>query len=348
VARYTRREFLLTLKAGLGAVAFNQLLTACKQVGITGESLPTGPAAPTGSVQEDFESTTVLTDTQQPVEQPPAGIPDMVVTRGVQGGQVAPEELVRRALTALGGIGRFVPQGAKVVIKPNICVGYHTYEYAATTNPWVVGTLVKLCQEAGAKSVRVMDFPFGGPPEQAYVISGIEEQVKAAGGEMVVMPKFKFLQTEIPQGVDLRQSEIFDDVLQADVFINVPIAKHHSLARLTLGMKNLMGVIRDRPSIHRNLGQRLADLTSRVYPTLTVIDAVRVLMANGPTGGNLADVKQLDTVIACPDIVAADSYASTLFGLRPDELAYVQAGSAMGLGNSTLESMNIEELIVGS
>jgi uncharacterized protein (DUF362 family) len=161
------------------------------------------------------------------------------------------------------------------------------------------------------------------------------------------MSNFKFVTTEITQGVDLRWCDIYDDVLKADVLINVPVAKQHSLARLTLGMKNLMGVIRDRPAMHQNLGQRLADLNSRVRPKLTVVDAVRILVTNGPTGGNLDDVKKLDTVIASPDIVAADSYAATLFGLKPDDLAYVSAGTAMGLGRSDLGSLKIEEITVG-
>jgi uncharacterized protein (DUF362 family) len=112
-------------------------------------------------------------------------------------------------------------------------------------------------------------------------------------------------------------------------------------------MKNLLGVIWDRGAIHRDLGQRVADLTSRVRPTLTVIDAVRILTAHGPTGGNLDDVKKLDTLIASPDIVAADSYAATLFGMQPEELAYIQAGTAMGLGHSDLANLKIEELTVG-
>jgi len=95
--------------------------------------------------------------------------------------------MVRRALASLGGMDKFVPKGANVVVKPNICVAYHTYEYAATTNPWVVGALVKMCFEAGASSVKVMDFPFGGSAQEAYVKSGIKEQVEAAGGEMVSM-----------------------------------------------------------------------------------------------------------------------------------------------------------------
>lgn len=255
--------------------------------------------------------------------------------------------MVRRALAALGGMERFVKAGDNVVIKPNICVAYHTYEYAATTNPWVVGALVKLALEAGARRVQVMDYPFGGSAEQAYVKSGIEDQVRKAGGQMETMTKFKFVDTEIPDGVDLQSCKIYDDVLKADVVIDVPIAKHHGLAKLTLGMKNLMGVIYDRPAMHRNLGQRLADLSSRVQPTLTVVDAVRMLMRQGPTGGNLDDVKQANTVIASPDIVAADSYAATLFGMRPEDLDYVRAGTAMGLGRSDLEDLKIEEVTVG-
>jgi uncharacterized protein (DUF362 family) len=128
----------------------------------------------------------------------------------------------------------------------------------------------------------------------------------------------------------------------------VPIAKHHSLAKLTLAMKNLMGVIRDRPAMHSNLGQRLADLASRVRPGLIVVDAVRILTANVPTGGNLDDVKKLDTVIATTDIVAADSYAATLFGKQPMELDCVRAGTEMGLGRSDLNSLRIEEISVGT
>jgi uncharacterized protein (DUF362 family) len=263
-----------------------------------------------------------------------------------RGGQ--PEDLVRTAVAALGGMERFVQQGDDVVIKPNICIGYHTFEYAATTNPWVVAELVRMCLEAGARRVRVMDSPFGGGPEEAYVRSGIQEQVIAAGGQMEIMARFKFVPTSIPSGLDLRTKDIYDDVLRADVLIDVPIAKHHSLARLTLGMKNLMGVITDRPQMHSNLGQRLADLTSRVRPHLTVVDAVRILMDHGPTGGSLDDVQKLDTVIASPDIVAADSYAATLFGLQPEDLDYVRAGVALGLGRSDLGNLWAEEITVGT
>ena len=113
-------------------------------------------------------------------------------------------------------------------------------------------------------------------------------------------------------------------------------------------MKNLMGIILDRSAIHHNMSQRLADLTSKIQPALTVIDAVRILVENGPTGGNLADVKQMNTIIASPDIVAADSYGTTLFGMQPDDLGYIKAATAMSLGISDLKSLRIEEINVGA
>lgn len=352
--KLTRREFLRSAAAGFSALALQQFLAAC------GQEMPESPPSPmsaaptqaasptntaTGQVStqpapEEGEQTASETQAAQPTSR---SLPDLVLARGGE-----PEELVRQALAALGGMERFVPKGARVVVKPNICVAYHTYEYAATTNPWVVGALVKLALEAGAKSVQVFDYPFGGSPEEAYARSGIAEQVTANGGEMVVMPAFKYVTAKIPQGVDLKKTEAYQDALTADVLIDVPIAKHHGSARLTLGMKNLMGLILNRGAIHRNLGQRIADLASLFHPTLTVVDAVRILMNNGPSGGNLDDVKKLDTVIASPDIVAADSYATSLFGLTPRDVAYIPAAAAMGLGRSDLNNLKIEEIAVGA
>ncbi|MBC7264050.1 MAG: DUF362 domain-containing protein [Chloroflexi bacterium] len=336
MSNITRREFLRRLAAaGFGTLAGAWYLSACRR-----QEMPVPTMPPPTDIP--LPPTAVARETAVPTATPSAEYPYLAVARGGE-----PEELVRRAITALGGMERFVRRGDDVVIKPNICVAYHTYEYAVTTNPWVVAALVRLCLEAGARRVRVMDYPFGGGPEEAYVRSGIQEQVLAAGGQIEIMAKFKFVKTDIPQGLDLRSWDIYDDILKADALINVPIAKDHSLARLALGMKNLMGTILNRPAMHTNLGQRLADLTSRIRPALTVVDAVRILVANGPTGGSLNDVRKLDTVIASTDIVATDSYAATLFGLQPDDLAYVRAGTAMGLGRSDLGNLKIEEIAVG-
>jgi uncharacterized protein (DUF362 family) len=255
-----------------------------------------------------------------------------------------PAEITRQAVAALGGIERFVKPGHDVIIKPNICVDYHPPEYAATTNPTVVATLVSLCLGAGAQRVRVLDMPLGGTPQSAYSVTGIADAVQAAGGEMEVMSRVKFVTTPIPAGRDITEWEVYQDALKTDVLIDVPIAKHHSLARLTLGAKNLLGLVSRPNGIHRNLGQRVADLASLFRPTLTVVDAVRILVAHGPTGGSLNDVKQTNTVIASHDIVAADAYAATLFGLTGADIAYIKAGADMGLGNMDLESIKIEEI----
>lgn len=350
MSHLNRREFLSKIAVGISAAT----LSACAPKVLTSSAIssPQTPetfSPPLTANPSDIDSPDNQLAEPTPVENtnsistPSMAYPHMVIAR-----HGSPQAMVGQALAALGGIERFVPPGADVIIKPNICVAYHTYEYAATTNPWVVGSLVSLCVAAGAKRVRVTDYPFGGTPQEAYVRTGIQEQVHAAGGEMLVMPNFSFIPTDIPAGLDLKNAAIFNEALSADVLINVPVAKDHGLARLTLGMKNLMGLIYDRPAIHRNIGQRLSDLTSLLKPTLTIIDAVRMLMDNGPTGGSLNDVKQADTIIASPDIVAADSYGATLFGMLPGDLSYVTAGTAMGLGRSDLENMNIEEIFVNA
>jgi uncharacterized protein (DUF362 family) len=311
---FSRRDFLRWLTvAGAGAT-----LAACGG-GNGGATVPARRAAPA----------------------PEAGAPYLSVARGED-----PAAITQSALASIGGIQRFVRQGDDVIIKPNICTDYYPYEYGATTNPQVVATLVTLCQGAGAGRVRVMDLPFGGTAESAYTKSGIAAAVQAAGGEIELMNRNKFVKTAIPEGLDIQEWSIYKDVLDADVLIDVPIAKHHNLARLSLGGKNLLGVITRPSGIHHNLGQRTADLVSVLRPTLTVVDAVRTLVRHGPTGGNLDDVRLTNTVIASHDIVAADAYAATLFDLTGADVPYVKAAAEMGLGTLELDGIKIEELAV--
>jgi uncharacterized protein (DUF362 family) len=269
-----------------------------------------------------------------------ADFPDLVVARSSD-----PGSLVRSALDALGGIQRYVKQGADVIVKPNICNAYNGPEYASTTNPQVVAAIVALCVEAGAGSVRVMDHPFGGTPQDAYNKSGIAQAAEAAGGRMEPMNTLKYQEVEIPNGQALKKTKIYAEILNADTVINVPIAKHHSGARLTLGLKNLMGVILDRGALHaRGLHQSIVDLGTVVKPQLTVIDATRILVANGPTGGSLDDVRQMDTVIASADVVAADAYAATLFEMTGADIGYIALADQLGLGTMDLTSINIQEI----
>ncbi len=327
MTEYTRRDFLKFALAGLGAILAARFISACS----TPQTAPSIPRAP--------EPATPTTGEIQPS---PLKYPDIAVVRGGE-----PEELARTAVDLLGGMKRFVKKGDNVIIKPNIGPAMRTYEYAATTNPWLVATVARMCLEAGAGRVRVMDKPFSGTAESGFLNSGIREQVEKAGGEIELMSRFKYAATDIPLGRDIKKWDIYDDILRADVLINMPIAKHHNASRLTLGMKNLMGTINMAQLFHLNLGQRIADLASRVRPTLTIIDAIRILTANGPTGGDLSDVRKLDTVIAGTDIVAVDSYAASLFGLRPDDVPHIKIAAEMGLGSNDLGKLKIKEVSLG-
>ena len=361
--RTTRRSFLrsavaLTLlsAAGCGATpAATPTQTSTPATPAPSPTTATAPAtaAPTMMKQQPAPSAVAQAPSATAVAPAaPTNTPAGQSTPAPTGGQAylavahgsSPEAITRAAIAALGGIERFVKPGNDVIIKPNICSASHTFEYAATTNPEVVATIVTLCREAGAKRVRVMDSPFEGTDGQAYVTSGIEDAVKKAGGEMERMARMKYQESVIAQGKDLKKWSVYQDVLSADVLINVPIAKNHSIARLTLGMKNLMGVVLDRSQIHYNLGQRLADLTSLLKPQLTVIDAVRIMTQGGPTGGSLSYVKKMDTIIASHDIVAADAYGTTLFGMKADDLDYIKAGAAMGLGQKDISNLKIERI----
>ncbi len=327
----SRRDFLRFAGLGLSTVAAQQLLSAC---GVKPTSDQTPTTAP--------ESTQENSATESPTVAQ-ADLPDMVVTHGKD-----PETLIRQGMKALGGMERFMKSGANVIIKPNICVGYNTYEYASTTNPWVVSALVKMCLEAGAKQVRVMDNGFGGDARSCYLGSGIEEQVVAAGGVMEVMTNLKYADTDIPNAVSLKSAKIYQDILSADFVINVPIAKNHSMATLTLGLKNLMGTMQMRERIHPSFEKNLVDLATVVRPHLTIVDAIRTLMDNGPTGGDLNDVKEQDTMIFSPDIVAADAYATRLFGMTPQDIPYIMAAGERGLGTTDLSSIKIEEFNINA
>jgi uncharacterized protein (DUF362 family) len=272
---------------------------------------------------------------------PPAGAAYLAVARGDD-----PATLVQRSVAALGGIGRFVKSGNDVIIKPNICTAYRAPEYAATTNPEVVAALVTLCLGAGAKRVRVMDNAFDGKDEDAYPNSGIEAAVKAAGGEMELMASMKYQDTPIPNGKAIASCRIYQDILETDVLIDVPIAKQHDMSEavLSLGMKNMLGVVSNPGSYHTDMPERVTDLNTLARPHLVVVDAVRILTKGGPTGGSLDYVKRMDTVIASHDVVAADSYAATLFGKTADDLPIVRAGARRGLGTMDLTSIKIEEI----
>ncbi len=251
--------------------------------------------------------------------------------------------LVRETINALGGAENFVKQGEVVVVKPNI--GWdRTVELAANTHPEVVKTLVQLCLEAGAKQVRIFDRTCN-DERRCYMQSGIRPALEAIRSDRVsieYIDRRSFKELAIKGGRAFDRWEFYLPVIEADRLINVPIAKHHSISRLTLGMKNLMGVIGgNRGRLHHDIAESLSDIASVIHSDLTVVDATRILTANGPQGGRLQDVRKLDTLIASPDIVAADAYAATLFGLSPTQVPTVVAAARRGLGVMDLNQVRM-------
>lgn len=265
------------------------------------------------------------------------GVPQVVV---VSEGE--PQELVQKALSELGGISRFINKGDVVVIKPNM--GWDRRpELAANTNPQVVAELVTQCLAAGAREVKVFDRTCNNS-RRCYRNSRIEEAAKSAGATVKQVRQNKF--KPIPIGGKLiSEWPVYQDYIQADKVINVPIAKHHGMSRVTLGLKNLMGVMGgDRGSLHNHFAQKLADINRHLLPTLTVIDAYRILTANGPQGGNPDHVKLKRTLIASPCTVSADLTALELFGLQAKDVPYIQTAAARGLARFDVNNLNIRRI----
>lgn len=266
---------------------------------------------------------------------------DLAVAHGA-----SPAMITRAAIDTMGGIKRFISRGDVVVIKPNIAWD-RLPEQAANTNPDVVATVVKLCFEAGARKVKVFDRPVN-DPRRCYVQSGIAPAASALGAEVNYVDERKFREIKI-NGQALKSWPLYTEILEADKVINIPIAKHHGLATLTMAIKNWMGVMGGRRnSIHQRLDESLVDLALVIKPTLTILDAVRILTANGPQGGDLKDVKKMDTVIVGIDQVAVDSYGATLFGMKGSDLGFVRTSDKMGLGSMDLSKLKIKKININS
>ena len=271
----------------------------------------------------------------------------LAVAQGPLAKGVDPETIKRttkQAIATLGGMSKFVSKGSKVLIKPNIAWN-RTPEQAANTNPYVVEAVVDMCLEAGAKKVVVLDYTIN-PAQMTYERSGIKSAVERTKGSLEFADERKFKETSIPKGELLKSWIIYQDALDTDVLINLPIAKHHSLTKLTLGLKNIMGLIKSREEIHTRIDQKLADLATVIKPHLTIMDAYQTLTANGPNGGMPKDVKLVAQVIAGTDPVAVDSYTTTLFGLKGEDIGYIKNANRMGLGEINLSKIKIQNVKV--
>ena len=263
-------------------------------------------------------------------------LPQITVIQGAE-----PRALVQKALENLGGIRRFVSRQDVVVIKPNIAWD-RTPDQAATTNPDVVAEMVRQCWQAGAKRVVVTDVSCN-EPRRCFLRSGIQAAARAEGAEVILPDPELFQEVDIG-GEVLKSWPIFKPFLEADKVFNLPIAKHHSLMGVTLGMKNWYGILGgERNRLHQQIHKSLVDLANFVLPTLTLMDCYRILLRNGPTGGNLEDVSIKKTLVAGTDPVAIDAYvAKAYWNLDPEHLPYLQMAAAHGLGTVDFAALAVK------
>lgn len=265
----------------------------------------------------------------------------------VMGGE--PAEMFRKAIVEFGGMKKFVKTGQKVVIKPNI--GWDKVpELAGNTNPDLVVEIIKQCFAAGAKEVVVFDHTCD-DWRKCYKNSGIEDAAKAAGAK--VMPAHEesyYREVELPQGKNLKKAKIHTAILDCDVWINVPVLKNHGGAKMTISMKNHMGIVWDRGFFHRNdLQQCIADICTLSKPAvLNVVDAYRVMKTNGPRGKSAADVVCPKGLFVSTDIVAVDTAATKFFNqienMPLEVVGHLAKGEELKVGTMDIDSLNVKRI----
>lgn len=336
-----RRTFLLTTGRWLALAALAPAVSGCGR--LLGWSDSQGRVAEDAEIASEEDGATAAPGTattgtsSAPTTTNAMSTPDLAVIRGE-----SPDLNVRAAVARLGGMERFVKPNARVVVKPNVLTG-RPPEYAVCTNPLVVGAIIRMCFEAGAAEVTVLDYPTTSP-RNAFRTSGIAQATQEAGGTLKYLSNRNFETMEIPEGVAIKSWPLVTDALEADTFINVPIAKQHGMAGLTLAMKNLMGIMGGaRSRVHAKYAQKITDVCTLVKPHLVILDAYRALTRNGPSGGRLGDVVMPKTCVAGTSQVAIDAYGCTIMGWQPTALRSLVEAANRGLGDIDLSHYDIYE-----
>jgi len=252
--------------------------------------------------------------------------------------------LVRRTFEAAGGMCMFVSKGDVVAIKPNLSWA-RAPELAATTHPEVLEAVVELCQDAGAGKVRIVDHTIH-DARRCFAVTGAGAVAKKTGAELVFPRKTLMREMRI-HGHRLDVWPVYAPLVEADRVINLPIAKHHSLSTLTIGMKSWIGGVGGRRhALHQDIHQTIVDLAQFFKPTVTLVDAVRIMVRNGPMGGSPGDVAERNTLILSDDPVAADAGAAGLFDMAPDSVGAVRLAEKWGLGTTDIASLNPKRVIL--
>ena len=300
----------------------------------------TGPSPTSTTLGAPGSNTTVPDDstgsTGGPGTGPGASIgPDLAVIKGE-----SVDKNVRAAVALLGGMGRFVTKGGKVVVKPNVLTG-RPPEYATTTSPELMKAVIAMCWEVGAKEVVVLDNPTS-DHRSAFETSGLAQAISAADGKLVYLASRDYQDYDIPQGKVLTKWAFVTEALEADTLIDLALPKQHGTSGATMTMKNLMGVMGGRRgSIHNDFSHKIVDVSTLVKPTLSILDAYRVLFRNGPTGGSLSDVRLEKTLVAGTNTVSIDAYGTRFFGKTPADYEWLVEAGSRGMGEIDVSKLSI-------
>jgi len=266
---------------------------------------------------------------------------DLVAVRNGQ-----PVEMYRRAMEEMGGMEKYVQPGQTVALKPNASWDVPP-ERAANTNPELMTAIVEDCFEAGARRVLVFDNTCDNW-ERSYANSGVAEAVEKAGGQMLHAHLERYYkEVDIPGAKRLNKAKVYERLINSDVFINIPVMKHHASTTITIAMKNLMGVVWDRRFWHRNdLHQCIADFCLYRKPDLNIVDAYLVMTQNGPRGTSAADLTRMQSLLVSSDIVAVDAAGALMMDHQPDQISHLRIGAEMGIGEIDLGKLNIQRVML--
>lgn len=319
-----RRKFLKSVAiTGAVAVGGKTLLKESSGMDILSQTFVNGASAAPATTAASFDLVAVL------------------------GGE--PEAMFRKAIAEMGGMGKFIKKGDKVVVKPNI--GWDkSPELAANTNPKLVTEVIKQCFKAGAKEVTVFDHTCD-DWRKCYTNSGIEAAAKAAGAKVVPAHQESYYrQVALPKGKSLKSTKIHEAIVNCDKWINIPVLKNHGGAQMTISMKNYMGIVWDRGFFHANdLQQCIADVcTYDKRPVLNIVDAYRLMKTSGPRGKSAADVVLTKGLFMSQDIVAVDTAAVNFFSqvrdMPLDKVSHISKAQDHKLGNMDLSKLKVRRV----
>lgn len=247
---------------------------------------------------------------------------------------------LNRALNALGGIEQYVRQRDRVLLKVNAAFASPP-ALSATTNPDLVGELVRLCYQAGASSVVVTDNPIN-DPKSCFDLTGIGEAARRAGARVFLPQKDAFLPTTVAGARLIRNWPLlYKPFENINKVIGVAPVKDHHRSGASMIMKNWYGLLGGRRNIfHQDIHTIITELAMMVRPTLVVLDGTTSMVANGPTGGSLGDLKQTNTMIVGTDQVAVDAFGATLLGKTVTDLPFITRAAAAGVGTADYQSLH--------